>query len=152
MTGDGICGFEPLPPFKVDTLMFPSELTLDIDTASLTVRLRALAQECAQSAPAEEDARVCEALALLGGRATAKEVGGMDCVLRLLGEDVGFLCSRGRGGVCLAMLAVDGADEEVCVQGATPALALLGAWASAWLVHLGDVTEEPREAASARLH
>lgn len=132
--------------------MFPPELTPDIDTASLTVRLRAFAQECAQCAPTEEDMRVCEAFSLLGGYVIAKEVRGMDCVLRLLGEDVGFLCSRGRGGVCLAMLAVEGADDEVCVQGATPALALLGAWAAAWLVHLGDATDELREAASFRLH
>lgn len=91
-------------------------------------------------------------LAPVRDRVPCAEAAGMDCVLHLLGEDVGFLCSRGRGGVCLAMLAVDGADEEVCVQGATPALALLGAWASAWLVHLGGASDEPRETASTRLH
>lgn len=56
----------------------------------------------------------------------------MSMVLSLMGEDPAFMCSRGEAGTCLATVMLGEAD--VSAEGATPALALLGAWASALLV------------------
>lgn len=53
--------------------------------------------------------------------------------LALLGPEWGYMMSRGSGGVCLATVIAPGGDEDTTAQGATPALALMIALASALL-------------------
>ncbi|MBT0670443.1 hypothetical protein HT136_18910 [Novosphingobium profundi] len=107
-------------------------------------RLRDFIADCARSTVSEEPARIREAACLLG-RADAEAgtgpcletllaVGaGLSGVISLIGEILPVMCSRGPGGICLAMVAVDDGKDEICAEGATLALALLGAWAGACL-------------------
>jgi hypothetical protein len=54
--------------------------------------------------------------------------------LTVIGSEATWLVSKGGDGTCLASVLLPGMTEEVTCQGASPALALLGAWASAALV------------------
>jgi hypothetical protein len=66
--------------------------------------------------------------------------------LLLLGEDAAWMLSRGARGRCLASLLLPGMSEEVTCEAASPALALLGAWACAALAR-AQSGEVPAEAA-----
>lgn len=120
------------------------------DIESYQTRLRDFVASCAQSSAREEPARIRDAAFLVAAKGEGPlcvetllaEGGGMSSVLHLLGEEQVFMCSRGASGTCLAMVIVQGGREDVCAQGATPALALLGAWAAAWLA----LSEEERGA------
>lgn len=104
-------------------------------------RLGDFVNECAGSAPVEEADRVREAVQLLQGSGhdaagridpAAIEAmlacgAGESAVMAIMGRETSFMLSRGEGGTCLAtVIAREGADEAIA-EGATLALALLGA-------------------------
>lgn len=108
-------------------------------------RLREFIAECAVCPGSEAHARLREGVQLLPDFAHGQDqavhnlqmetllaVGAEMCVvLGLMGEDPAFMVSRGEAGACLATVILH--DMDISAEGATPALALLGAWASALL-------------------
>lgn len=56
---------------------------------------------------------------------------GASAALAMLGEDSGYLLSRGSGGEHLASVVLPGSGRDVSACGDTPALALVGAMARA---------------------
>lgn len=61
--------------------------------------------------------------------------GGTSAALALLGDDSGYLLSRGSDGEHLASVVLPGAQHDVSACGDTPALALVGAIARALALH-----------------
>ena len=89
-----------------------------------TVQQRDRLAEALQLAPLDGIAPAVEALIAHGAFETA--------ALAVIGHDTPFMLSRSADGHCLATIA--GHGVEVSAQGASPALALLGAWAGALLL------------------
>lgn len=96
---------------------------------------------CGSSSAEDEGQRLRDAVRLFSGKAASDgaEVRRLveaeafeSAAIFLVGEALPFLLSRGGDGTCLAsIVAPDG--EEILAEGATPALALLGAYAGAAL-------------------
>jgi hypothetical protein len=121
------------------------------DAVLWKARARDLAALCAVSAPCEERERLDEALSLLAQRgpiagphagneldeaglaALVAAGGSLSAAVTLLGESAGYMISRGQGGVCMATVVLDGSGREETAEGASPALALLGAYLMALL-------------------
>ena len=118
-------------------------------------RLAELAMACAGSYPEDEADCLRNAHALLTAapspillaglavpdRARLAELiaagGGTSAALALLGEECGYLLSRGSDGEHLASVVLPGAAQDVSACGDTPALALIGAIARALALHGG---------------
>lgn len=142
-------------------------------------RLRDFLHDCVASDAWEEADRVREALVLLHGpgagigtsmgmgmgmgpRPDAIGIAAMlDCgaaesaVIALLGPAATFMVSRGEGQACLATVISAPGEEEIIAEGASVALALLGAYASsvlAILVRGDNPSGRGAPPASARLH
>lgn len=116
-------------------------------------QLAELATACAGSFPEDEADRLRHAHALLAtapspavlaglavpgqGRLAAllEAGGGTSAALALLGDDSGYLLSRGSDGEHLASVVLPGAQHDVTACGDTPALALVGAIARALALH-----------------
>ena len=111
--------------------------------------LQRFVQLCAINTPADQLSRLRDALTL------AKTTRSLDMVevmiaagafetaaLAVIGDHATWMLSKGGEGRCLASLILPGMSEEVTSEGATPALALLGAWASAALVSRGAPAAE----------
>ena len=103
--------------------------------------LQRFAELCAASGPADQARRLREALALT--RATrARDMievmiaaGAFESgALAVIGADATWIVSKGGTGRCLASIVLPGMSEEVSAEAASPALALLAAWAKAALV------------------
>ncbi len=80
-------------------------------------------REAARLLPLEGNPASVEALIAQGAFESA--------ALAIIGQATPFMLSRSGDGHCLATIA--GHDAEVTARGASPALALLGAWAAALL-------------------
>lgn len=79
----------------------------------------------------------------------------VDAALAIIGEETAFMLSRGGSGTCLATMILPEGSEEVMGEAATPALALLAAYAAALISRAGldTAAESARTArAGARLH
>ncbi|PEQ14290.1 hypothetical protein B2G71_01415 [Novosphingobium sp. PC22D] len=119
-----------------------------------TARLKGFLDDCVRSTVDDEGERMAEAASLFlaenrgqGGSQAWAAAGSIDRLLSngapvdaaisLMGEGVSFMLSRGGGGTCLATIVVVEGSEEVVAEGATPALALIGAYAAALLAEGG---------------
>ncbi len=136
----------------------------------IVAQLRDFLHDCVSSAPAEEGDRLREAGFLLAGmdaernremparvEALLQSGGGESAALALIGRDSPFMVSRGPNGRCLASLFGSDAAEEIVAEGATVALALLAAFASAMVSRIesdtfGGPFGEGIARASVRLH
>lgn len=111
--------------------------------------LQRFVQLCATNTAVDQLSRLRDALTL------AKTTRSLDMVevmiaagafesaaLAVIGDQATWMLSKGGEGRCLASLILPGMSEEVTSEGATPALALLGAWASAALVSKGKPAPE----------
>ncbi len=109
-----------------------------------------------------EGALLLEGMALTGGSFDPDLIETMlacgaaeSAVLALLGPDASFMLSRGSGGPCLATVVASEGLEERSAEGATMALALLGAYVSLLLARFersAAETRRMRTLPSARLH
>ncbi|MCJ2183257.1 hypothetical protein MTR62_11220 [Novosphingobium sp. 1949] len=118
-------------------------------SSSFCEQLRDFIDDCAQCPADDEHARIREAVELVrGGQPvpartrleTLLAVGaGLDAALLVVGDEPAFMCSRSENGVSMASCLVSDSEEDVCAEGATPALALLGAWASALLMAIEQI-------------
>jgi hypothetical protein len=104
-------------------------------------KLQRLADLCAASGPADQADRVREALKLTAQSVSHELVEVMiaaqafeSAALAVIGPQAAWMVSKGSENGCLASILLPGMTEEVTRKGATPALALIGAWASAALV------------------
>ncbi len=112
--------------------------------------LQRFAELCATSGLADQARRLHEALTLT--RAAGRDMirvmiaaGAFEsAALAVIGGEATWIVSKGGEGRCLASVVLPGMSEEVTSEGASPALALLGAWASASLV---STTKPAAEAA-----
>lgn len=84
---------------------------------------RRMLREAARLLPVEADAALVEVLIAQDAFESA--------ALAIIGQATPFMLSRSGEGRCLATIA--GRGGEVTAQAASPALALLGAWAAALL-------------------
>ncbi|MCT2398186.1 hypothetical protein [Novosphingobium mangrovi (ex Huang et al. 2023)] len=114
-----------------------------------TARLRGLVHDCVASTSHEEADRVREAAHLLHSGAMAGTCGqavdpsavesmlacgaAESAVLEIVGHNAAFMLSRGQSDCCLATVIVGDEGQEVMSEGATLALALLGAYAGGLL-------------------
>jgi hypothetical protein len=105
---------------------------------------------CAINNPADQLSRLRDALTLVKTTRSLDMVEVMiaagafeSAALAVIGDNATWMVSKGGDGRCLASLILPGMSEEVTSEGATPALALLGAWASAALVSKGSPVAEP---------
>jgi hypothetical protein len=122
--------------------------------------LRQFAQLCRTSAPAEQARRLQQALALAHpGQSPALfqvmiAAGAYEsAALALIGKEAAFMLSRSGAGRCIATVLAPGMKAEITGEGATPALALLAAWADARQPASGTrETAAQARPASARLH
>ncbi len=121
-------------------------MTASIETA--LARLNRFRAICEASQPGDEARRLQEALRLVSPR-HARAAGRMvasgayeSAVLALIGNRAALMFSRSGNGRCLASIAAPGTDGEVTAHGATPALALLAAWAAAAAVR-SDAADGP---------
>jgi len=142
-------------------------------TTNWAARALDLADLCAVSGPCEEARRLDEAMALFSPAqrpagfppdcepdrarvaALAAAGGTLDATLALIGPRAGFLLSRGPGGSAMATVILPGQTREETAQGATPAMALLGAQLAAVLELLDAGAAAPLPsggAGSARLN
>lgn len=103
--------------------------------------LQRFAQLCASSGPADQAHRLHQALTLTKAARAREMIEVMiaagayeSAALAVIGAEATWILSKGGDGRCLASVVLPGMSEEVTSQGATPSLALLGAWASAALV------------------
>ena len=112
-------------------------------------RLADLATACAGTYADAEDERIRDAHDLLNAAPHPRLIAGLvvpeqsriegliasgagaSAALAMLGEDSGYLLSRGSGGEHLASIVLPGAGRDVSACGDTPALALVGAMARA---------------------
>ncbi len=117
---------------------FASETMPDnTQTDPLLAQLDRFRHDCEQC-PAEgesdclrEALRLFPAIAEVSVKTLISDGGFASAALAMIGPDTPFMLSRSSQGHCLATIAQHG--WEVTAEGATPALALLGAWASALL-------------------
>ena len=72
--------------------------------------------------------------------------------IELLGADVGYMISHGQNGICLASVMVPGTGKDVTAEGATIALALLGAFTLALVERPNWVPAQTPGEASALLN
>ena len=115
-------------PDKTDIGMWRAEVDrfrLDCEQSS-AVQEEALLREAVRLIPVEIDLLVFEAFIGQGAFESA--------ALAIIGRAAPFMLSRSGDGDCLATIA--GPGVEVTAQGASPALALLGAWAAALLARV----------------
>jgi hypothetical protein len=131
--------------------------------------LRDFLNDCVGSAASEEVDRIREA-GLLLQREPRPGGGNLDLVLietmlnggaaesavmAMVGPEQAFILSRGRTGTCLATVVNHDGSEEMIAEGATIALALLGAFVSLRLAEIerGEDAEAPKDGSpSSRLH
>jgi hypothetical protein len=99
-------------------------------------RLHRFAEHCRASGADNQAQRLRQALTLLrpGSQPAMIEVmiaaGAFEsAALALIGSDAAWMLSRSRAGRCLASVIAPGMTAETDGEGATPALALLAAWA-----------------------
>ncbi|MDE2405833.1 MAG: hypothetical protein KGM17_14285 [Sphingomonadales bacterium] len=120
-----------------------------MDPRSWSRRLGLLAAVACEADPAQEPALLREALAVLtvapslhAPRFAALPrddrferllaTGALEsAALALLPADAAYILSRGTQGIVLASVVLDGEDQELAAEGATPGLALLAALAAA---------------------
>ena len=102
--------------------------------------LRHFADQCRSSALADQAARIRDAMTLTRPHVAPAFIEVMiaagafeSAALALIGKDTGWMLSRSCNGRCLASIIAPGMSGEVTAEGASPALALLAAWASAAL-------------------
>lgn len=95
-------------------------------------------RDCEQGSPADEAERLRQAVGLApavipapGIEALIEQRAFVSAALALMGPDAPFMLSRSSQGHCLATIAEHGV--EATAEGASPALALLGAWAAGLL-------------------
>jgi hypothetical protein len=114
-----------------------------------TARLRRFVQDCLASTASEEADRVREAVHLLQDgmpfRLGSREIdpaaveamlacgAAESAVLAMMSPAAAFMISRGQGDCCLATVIVSEDGDEVISEGATLALALLGAYVAGLL-------------------
>jgi hypothetical protein len=143
-----------------------SERTFDLDVWA--ARLRDFLNDCVASAACEEADRVREAGLLLQGTPLSNGAepdfalieamlgcgAAESAALTILGSEVSFMLSRSAAGSCLATVVARDESEEMILEGATVALALLAAHASLLISRLnGGVEALPATfPSSARLH
>jgi hypothetical protein len=99
-------------------------------------KLRRFADACRASSAAEQGERLREMRALTRSSLTPAMIEVMiaaqafeSLALALIGEQAAWMVSKGGQGSCLASVLLPGMEEETTCEGASPALALLGAWA-----------------------
>ena len=116
-------------------------------------KLRRLADMCRNGALEDQPRRIRQARGLARAKVPSRMFEVMiaagafeSAALLLLGEDAAWMLSRGARGRCLASLLLPGMSEEVTCEAASPALALLGAWACEALAR-AQSGEVPAEAA-----
>lgn len=104
-------------------------------------KLQRLAGLCATSGPADQASLLHEALMLSAPRVPRELVEVMiaarafeSAALAVIGPQAAWMLSKGSENACLASVLLPGMNEEITREGATPALALIAAWASAALV------------------
>jgi hypothetical protein len=123
--------------------------------------LQRFVQLCAGSSPADQHSRLRDALTLTRTTRPLDMVEVMlaagafeSAALAVIGDEATWMVSKGAEGRYLASLLLPGMTEEVTREGASPALALLGAWASAALVARSQLAKEqaPARPAGALLH
>jgi hypothetical protein len=118
------------------------------------------------ASPAEmQGARLREAAQLfragdINATATSVSEDRMDSLLRigayesaaieLLEDSAGFMLSRGLMGKCMATVVLETPSEEIAVDGATPALAMLAATAAAQISRLATVANSLERGARRR--
>jgi hypothetical protein len=135
-------------------------------------KLAEFLDDCVGSTQAEQGARLLEAQDLFASHGTSRagfdnpEARGalnelidagaaVDAALAMIGSATRFMLSRGGSGTCLATMILSEGAEEVMGEAATPALALLAAYAGALLTQAGrdPASASARNApAGARLH
>ena len=116
-------------------------------------KLRRLADLCRNGALEDQPRRIRQARDLARAKVPSRMIEVMiaaeafeSAALSLLGDDAAWMLSRGGEGRCLASLLLPGMCAEVTCEAASPALALLGAWACAALAK-AQSGEVPVEAA-----
>lgn len=112
--------------------------------------LQRFVQLCAGGSVADQHSRLRDALTLTRTTRSLDMVEVMiaagafeSAALVVIGDDANWMVSKGGEGRCLASLILPGMSEEVTSEGASPALALLGAWASAALISTSQPAAEP---------
>ena len=112
--------------------------------------LQRFAELCATSGPADQARRLHEALTLTRAARAREMIEVMiaagayeSAALSVIGDQATWIVSKGGEGRCLASVVLPGMSEEATSEGASPALALLGAWASASLVSTAKPAAEP---------
>lgn len=140
-------------------------LDIRLGESAWCLRLQEFVCDCVASTAGEQAKRLREAANLMrlappsvmvpGGNAVDQQTIEMmigaqafeSAVLALMGPDAGYMLSRGNG-TCLATVFMPGLLEELTYEGATPALALLAAHASA-LAEVSGPDHDPRMGAPA---
>lgn len=110
--------------------------------ATWSAEFAELAYACAAADAGQAGALIAAACRLLGcatdGHDALLAAGGADAaVLRLVEARAGYMLSHGIGGIHVATVVLDGQGAETSAEGASAALALLGALAAA-LAGLGS--------------
>lgn len=120
-------------------------MTLSVPDPRRPRVLRQFADQCRASTSGGQAARTREARALSGSKLAPQLIEVMiaanafeSAALALVRTDATWMLSKGGDGRCLASMVLRGMTEEVTCDGATPALALLGAWAIATVVVFGQ--------------
>jgi hypothetical protein len=145
-----------------------SDSSNHLDHRMRAASLRDFLHDCIASTVAEEADRLREAARLLNGakldhggnepeavEAMLAVGAGVSAALAIIGDQAGFMLSRGGNGLCLAMFVLADGTEDMVAEGATPALALLAAHVSALLCDLeqwGATAPARNVATAARLH
>ncbi len=124
--------------------------------------LQRFADLCTSSGPADQARRLREAFALTRATRARDMIEVMIAAgayesgaLAVIGTDATWIVSKGGEGRCLASIVLPGMSEDVSAEGASPALALLAAWAKAALVSTGKPAADqalPARPAGTLLH
>jgi hypothetical protein len=125
-------------------------------------QLRDLLHDCVSSSPSEQALRISEACHLLNGGSASAVIDAMlragafeSAALAVIGEDVGYMLSRGASGKAMASVVLATSEEEATAEAATPALALLAAHVAAVLEghdHVRRLAPHLTASGSARLN
>jgi hypothetical protein len=116
-------------------------MTLTVPDPRRPRRLSQYAEACRTAQPQDQAELIRQALKLTPPCVPARIVEVMiaagaceSAALTIIGSEAAWMLSSGESGRCLASVVFPGMEEEVTSEGATPALALLGAWACAAIV------------------
>lgn len=136
--------YDAVRPFEENAM------TLTVPDPRRPRLLRQFADLCRSSAPADQARRVREARALIRAGQSPAMIEVMiaasafeSAALTLIGNEAAWLISKSAEGSCLASVVLPGMSEEATCEGATPALALLGAWAVGALALCGQSHVNP---------